>query len=41
MEAQIKVKEFTASTDYNGKADFKDVPTGLYTIEVSGNDNFQ
>ncbi len=38
--AAIKVTSFTAKTDYSGKADFKDVPTGLYTIEVSGSDKF-
>ena len=31
-EGAIKVQSFTAQTDHLGKATFKDVPTGLYTI---------
>jgi hypothetical protein len=31
-EEAIKVQSFTAQTDHLGRANFKDVPTGLYTI---------
>ena len=36
----IKVNTYTAKTDPLGRANFKDVPTGLYTIEVSGSEKF-
>ena len=39
-ENALKVSTFTSQTDAHGRANFKDVPTGIYTIEVSGSDKF-
>jgi hypothetical protein len=34
------VKETITKTDQQGKITLKDLPIGLYTVEVSGNDEF-
>ncbi len=39
QESKFQVTKLTARTDASGRADFKDVPTGLYVIEVKGNEN--
>lgn len=39
-EGKAKIKEQQAKTDVMGKVTYSQIPVGLYTVEVTGNDEF-